>query len=260
MVMNFFKHAILSYKALYSFSDPKLYILIKVINPILQLIFFTLLASYVYQSNDLTPWVIGNAFLLSVLNAFFGVGNVILTERRFGTLILVITSASNNFFIFMSRAFFHIFDAFVTVTIGLTIGAVVFNVDFSDTNFFLLSIVIIISMFAAIGLGLLIGCLGLLIKDINLILNAFSSLLMIMTGALFSIQLLPPIIQYISYCLPLKRGIEASRMMVNGIYNNKLYELLLQEFLLGCIYMVMGFVLLKVIEKIARVNATLELD
>lgn len=127
MVARFFKQSLLSYKSLFGFLDPKVYFFVKIINPVFQLIFFSLLASFVYQTKDVTPWVIGNAFLLSMYNSMFGVGTVMVNERQFGTLASIIASPSNNFLIFVGRAFMHILDSALTVailTISILVGTV----------------------------------------------------------------------------------------------------------------------------------------
>ncbi|EJV74121.1 ABC transporter permease [Bacillus cereus] len=257
-VFRFFRQALISYKALFGFLDIKTYILVKIVNPIFQLIFFSLLAGYIANTKDVTPWIVGNAFLSSVYNALFGVGLVLLDERRFGTLKMVIASPSNNFFIFIGRSLIHLIDAIFTVILCLLVGALLFNIDFSQANIFLLLLIIFCSMFAAMGLGLLIGSFGLLIRDINLVLNTMASLLMILTGAQFPIKYLPYIFQDISRFIPITRGIEASKAVLHGESGFRVYQLIMEEFILGIIYMILGYISLRVIEKLAREKASLD--
>jgi len=259
MVARFFKHSLLSYKSLFGFLDPKVYFFVKVINPVFQLIFFSLLASFVYQTKDVTPWVIGNAFLLSMYNSMFGVGTVMVNERQFGTLASIIASPSNNFLIFVGRAFMHILDSALTVVIGFFVGYLFFGVDYSQTNFLLLTISIFVGMYAAMGLGLLIGSFGLIVKDMNLILNTVSMGLLILTGANFPLNELPDFVQKISYILPLTRSIEAARLIVAGEHSSIILNLMLQEIIVGTAYLLAGYYLLKILERKARNGATIDL-
>lgn len=259
VISRFFRQSMMSYKALFGFLSPKIYILVKVINPIFQLIFFSLLASYVYQTDDVTPWLIGNAFLLSMFNSLFGVGTVMANERQFGTLTSIIASPSNHFLIFVGRAFMHIIDASSTVLIGFAVGYIFFGIDFSQTNFLMLFITIFISMYAAMGIGLLIGSIGLIVKDMNLILNTVSMGFMILTGANFPLSELPYFIQYISYSIPITRSIEAGRLIVAGGGSTSLFTLMVKEVMIGTIYIIIGYYLLKVLERKAREGADMDL-
>ncbi|MBJ8107563.1 MULTISPECIES: ABC transporter permease [Bacillus cereus group] len=257
--IRFFRQSILSYKALFGFLDPKIYFLVKVINPIMQLVFFSLIARYIHHTSDITPWVIGNAFLLSIYNALFGVGTVMVSERSFGTLQLVVASTANNFLIFIGRAFIHIFDATATVIIGLTVGYLFFELDFSNTNFLLLIICIIITMFSSIGVGLLLGSMGLVSRDLNLIMNTAVFVLMIFSGAQFPISNLPLLLSKVSYYIPITRGIEASRLIIDGNITVHVFNLLGGEALIGIIYMMLGYFTLRIFEYISKKKATLDI-
>ncbi|MBG9792693.1 hypothetical protein ABD76_09385 [Paenibacillus dendritiformis] len=258
ILVRFFRQSVLSYKALFGFLDPKVYLTVKVVNPIMQLIFFTLLARFAYNASDVTPWVIGNAFLLSVYNSLFGVGMVMVSERHFGTLKLVIASTTNNFLIFIGRAFIHVFDASITVLIGLTIGFIFFGLDFSNTNFLMLILSILVTMFSSMGMGLFLGSIGLVARDLNLIMNTIFFTLMIFTGAIIPISSLPVLLSEVPYFLPITRGIEASKLIIDGQISSKIVELLLIEFFIGFCYLIIGYISLKLFERIARKSASLD--
>ncbi|MGD6874227.1 ABC transporter permease [Sutcliffiella horikoshii] len=259
ILTRFFRQSILSYKALFGFYDPKIYFLVKVVNPIMQLIFFVMIAKYIHGSNDITPWVLGNAFILSMYNALFGVGAVMISERSFGTLSLVVVAPANKFLIFTGRAFIHILDACTTVIIGLVTSYLIFDVDFSNTDFKFLALCILITMISAMGIGLFIGSIGLITRDINLILNTSFFVLMIFTGAQFPLGNLPDILQSIPYFLPLTRGIEASRLVVGGDTSINVIYLLGVELLIGLIYTLIGYYALIVFENISRKKASLDI-
>ena len=257
-MVRFLRQSLLSFKALNGHLNIKMIIFDKVFNPVMQLIFFTMLAKFVYHTDDVTPWVIGNAFLLSVYNSIFGVGAVMVNERSFGTLKLVIASTANKFLVFTGRAFMHVIDGLVTVIIGLVAGALLFHCDFSNTNFWLFTLCVFVSMFAAMGMGLLVGSIGLVASDINLILNLSMFIIFIFTGAEFPLSKLPAFLYSAAYLLPITRGIEASRLIVSGHINSHVYHLIAMEFVVGVVYVLIGYFVLKYMENLAKKHAALD--
>ncbi|QNO15871.1 ABC transporter permease [Alkalicella caledoniensis] len=259
IIGRFFRQSILSFKSLFGWLDPKIYVLVKVINPIFVIMFFSLLAKYTYGVDDVTPWVIGNSFLLCTYNAIFGVGNVLAIERVFGTLKIVIASPSNKFLVFVGRAFMHIIDAVITVLIGLIAGALIFGVSFKGVNFPLFALNIFVAMFAASGLGLMIGSFGLWIRDMNLLMNTAAMGLLALTGANFPIEMFPNIIQKVCYGLPVTRSIKAAALLMDGGSRDMVYRLMSQEIVVGIIYTTLGYVLLKIMERVAKNTASLDI-
>lgn len=258
-IERFFRQAWLSFKALFGWVQPKIYFFVKIVNPILQLIFFCLLAKYVYNTNNLTTWVIGNSFLLCIYNCIFGICGNLSAERFYGTLKMVIASPANKFTTFFQRGSVHIIDAASTVIIGLFAGVVFFNVSFKGVNLLTLLVVTLIAMFAATGLGLLLGTFGLLTSSMNLIMNIVAMLLLTLCGANFPIEKFPYAVQQISYCLPLTRSIKAANLIMQGKGISSVTSLMIGEFIIGIIYIVLGYLLLIAIENLARRKATLDI-
>ncbi|MBM7616198.1 ABC transporter permease [Alkaliphilus hydrothermalis] len=257
-IQSFVRQSMLSFKSLFAWLDPKIYILVKVINPALQLMFFCILLSYVYKTDDLTPWVIGNAFILCTFNAMFGVGITLIAERFYGTLKMVIVSPTNSFVIFFARAFFHVLDASITVIVGLVVGFIFFNFRIPIENIPIFTLTLLCCMYAAACLGLLVGSFGLLVTDINMLLNIASMMLLFFSGANFPIDRLPVVLQKISYALPMTRSIEAGRLVASQGPIEAISKLIFMEFIVGTIYLVIGYVVLKILERVAYKNATLE--
>lgn len=69
----------------------------KSIESILPVTFFILLIKYSYSPVDVKNHIMNNSLLLGAYNAFFGVGFVMLQERRSGTLSLIVASTINKF-------------------------------------------------------------------------------------------------------------------------------------------------------------------
>lgn len=244
---------------MYSFVDVRVLILVKVLTPTFQMLFFCYLAQYVYQTDDMTNWVIGNAFMACIGSVFLGVGLVLMLERKFGTLKVIMATPTNRFMLLFSRTFFYIFDACFTVIVAFGIGALVFHIDFYGVNFFLLGLMILLAMFSAISFGMFFSAIGLVVRDINMIMNIGILGLITLSGANIPVASLPKFLQVISKALPITRSIEASRLLVSGGGQGEIYHLMVNEVLLGSIFLVLGYILYQVFEYLARKHATLDL-
>lgn len=261
--MDYIKRAlrksVVSYKGLFGMLSLQGYILIEVIGPILQLSFFAMIASYVYKTNDISPWIIGNAMVLTYMNAFFGVGAQFVQERFMGTLKLVIAVPANSFGVFMPRVILHTMDGMISVLIGLLAGAVFFGFRLPLEQWMPFLLVIIVASFSAMGLGLLIGSLGLLTRDVNLLLNLASMLLLSLTGANFDLSRLPVFLQAVSKILPLTRSIELARLIHGGSALSAHLDLFAGELLIGITFSLAGFITFKSLERVSRIKGTLDL-
>jgi len=113
--------------------------------------------------------------------------------------------------------------------------------------------------FSTAGLGLLMGCVGLITRNVMLINNTIYFLLLLFSGANIRIENLPKWMQVVSKYIPLTRGITSTRMIVNGAGLNDVRSLLLEEILIGIGFSVLGFVLFSTFETKAKKIGTLEI-
>ncbi|WIV12465.1 ABC transporter permease [Proteiniborus sp. MB09-C3] len=256
-----YRNGLYSFKGLYGFLKPEIYVLVKVINPIFQVLFFSLVAKHAYGNIDITPFVIGNAFVLCMYNAFFGVGVNLISERSVGTLKILIASPANKFKLFVSKSTFHILDGMITVFIGLLTGIVFLNlrIPLHTIPYFLISL--IAAIFTACSMGLFIGSIGLVTRDINLLLNLSSMLLMSLSGVNFPTEKLPFFLERISHILPLTNALKASRLLISPAIVS--YEAvgmyIFKELVIGVSYCIIAYITLKIMEGLAKNKATLDI-
>ncbi|MDK2866928.1 MAG: type transport system permease protein [Clostridiales bacterium] len=253
-----FRQAFLSYKAMYSYVNPTVFFLMMILNPTLQLAFFAFMVKFAYGSKDISPWIIGNAFLLASSNAIFIIGTLAVDERRAGTLMVVMGSPVNKFRLFISRSMFHIIDIGIRVVIGFMIGTLFFDFPISEISIFKLFLSIGSSMLSGLGFGLLIGSFALIITDMNMFLNTMEQVLILFTGAVFSVSKLPTELRWISEIVPLRRSIEASRLLL-GIDQSNFYHLIGDEILISMIMMILGYIAFEICSYLARKNASIDL-
>jgi len=259
MMKRFFSQAWLYFKAnnaAFSFEE---FISLQTAIPLLTLIFYCVLASYSFNTQDLTRWVVGNSFLLCMHTCIFGLGTTFTGERFYGRIRSIIVAPINKLTLVLQRGFFPIFVAVATVLIGFVVGSLIFGVDFTGINMGLFLLIAIVGMFAASGFGLLLSVFGLVTDGMHFVLNLSTYVLMIFCGANFPIEQLPKAVQVVSQVLPLTRSIEAANMLFEGVSTPVLTRLLLGEAALGTAYCLVGFVVIRVVERIAIQKATLEI-
>lgn len=223
--------------------------------------FFSLLANYVYKGEGLAGYVAANALLLCVLNSVFGIMSVITSDRRMGTLQLVVVSPANKMSLFIARSLFHIINGFVTAALGLFFGLLIFKLTLSIEQLLLLMFVWVVSIFAACGLGLVLASFTLWSVSMHLWSNLLANLLLLFSGANYPRTYMPDWMYSISNLFPLTRGVEATKLIVSGgITFEHIRTLMLQEFLLGIVFYLIGILLFYYAELLARKKGSMELD
>jgi ABC-2 type transport system permease protein len=258
MIKRFVIQAWLSFKgqqAAFSFEE---FVFFRTAYPLLTLVFYCVLAGYSFNTNNLTSWVVGNSFLLCINTCIFSLGNTFTSERYYGRIRSIIVSPVNKINVILHKSFFPCLIAFVTVLIGFCVGSLVFHVSLKDLDLGLFLIVLITAMFAASGFGMFIAVFGLITDQMHFILNLTSYILMIFCGANFPISQLPDKVSVLSKLLPLTRSIEAATMLFHEINIVELYGLLFEEIGIGILYIIISFIIIQLVEKIAVKRATFE--
>jgi ABC-2 type transport system permease protein len=247
----------LSYSARFSLISPFGYVAAKLGFPFFLMLFFVFLGKYVGFSNPLYI-VFGNILLIPASGSMSGVTYTIGDERTWGTLNYVLGSPAPRMPVFMGRAFFYIIDGFLTALLGLSIVIAIFHVSLSGINFPLLILSMFLLAISSSGLGFLFGSIALISRDGWIILNTFLSALYILVGVNFPVEALPHALQTISFGLPLTRGIMAARLAMQGAGWAQVSNLIAGEILVGFVYILIGYLCFRLIEKRSTVSGTLD--
>jgi ABC-2 type transport system permease protein len=259
-VLRFVRHSFLSYKALFGWLDPKVYFLVMILNPLSQLLFFAVLVNYVYEGEGLVGYIGANALILCVLNSVFGIMSVITSDRRMGTLQLVLAAPVNKIGLFLSRSIAHVLNGLFTSVLGLIFGILVFQITIPMEAIFPLISIWIISIFSACGLGLIIGCFSLWTPSMHLLANLLASSLLLLSGANYPQTIMPVWLSYFADFIPLTRGVELTKQILNdGNYSNVI-PLLSAELILGICFFIISLLFIKYAEHLSRVKGTMDLD
>jgi len=255
----FFEGAFFSYRALFHWLRPATYLASKVFAPLTMMIFFVFIGAYASGSNSASFYVIGNALIFTASSGIFGVTMSVGGERWNGTLPYLFGCPADRMAMFVGRALMHIFDGMLGVFIGLGWGVLLFGLDLSHTDPAALVITILITTFSTAGLGLLMGCLSLITRNVMLVNNTVYFLLLVFSGANIAVDKLPKWMQAISQVLPLTRGIASTRAIISGGKLMDILPMLREEILIGIVFIVLGYLMFKRFEIQAKKLGTLDI-
>lgn len=254
----FFDGALLSYIALFRWLRPMTYLASKVFGPLSYMLFFVFLGRFATGEANTSFYVVGNAIQMAATSGIYGVTMSITGDRWDGTLAYVFGAPANRLVVFLGRAFMHVIDGYIGVLLGFFWGVTLLGLDLSQTNLPVLALTILITTISTSGLGLLLGGLSMLTRNVMFVNNTVFFLLLLFSGANVNISTLPGWMQTISYSLPLTRGIAAARQIVDGAALSQVASLLGTELLFGLIYIALGFAFFRWFEYQAKRRGTLE--
>jgi ABC-2 type transport system permease protein len=254
----FWQGTLLSYIALFHWLRPTTYLASKILMPLAQILFFTILGIYATGRDSASFYVIGNAIQLAAVSGIYGVTMSIGGDRWNGTLPYLFGTPANRLVMFLGRSFVHILDGMLGVVIGLGWGVLLLGLDLSKADLPALGLTILVTTFSTSGLGLLMGCISLITTNVMFVNNSVYFLLLIFSGANIPVHSLPAWMQAISWALPLTRGIASARLLIAGADLSQVTRLLAGEFLLGAAYVALGYWLFRWFEMQAKARGTLE--
>jgi ABC-2 type transport system permease protein len=252
----FFRQSIFAYRALFGLIRPRDYLLIKILEPVLQVVLFSVLGTF--AGKDPAYFALGNAIRVASASGLFGCVSVMENERRCGTLLTVTASATPIAQTFIARSILQGLDGLTTVASSFLVGVLFFGLNFSQVHWGWMLLALIVTSYAISGLGILIATTGLLGIDVNYSMNFLYYALIVMCGVNFPVQSFPPAIQLVAKMLPLTHGLEAIRSIVAGNLEG-VPQVILIEAGLGLAYGILGYFMFRYVEFRARVLGTLEM-
>jgi ABC-2 type transport system permease protein len=254
----FYDGAMLSYMALFRWLQPMTYLASMVFAPLTYMLFFVFLGRFATGEDNASFYVIGNSIQMAASSGIYGVTMSITGDRWDGTLPYLFGAPANRLVIFVGRAFMHVINGYISVLLGFFWGITLLGLDLSQTNIGAMALTILVTSISTAGLGLLLGCLSLMTRNVMFVNNTVFFMLLLFSGANIDITTFPAWMQSISYALPLTRAIVAARQIVAGADLSQVANLLGTELLYGAIYIVLGYSLFTWFEKQAKQRGTLE--
>jgi ABC-2 type transport system permease protein len=253
----FFLGGLMSYRALFGFISPWLFIPTLVITPLFQILLFVYIGRTVKLQTD-EFYVIGNALQYVAVPCLFAMTQTIAGERYQQTLGYILITPAGRLQLFLGRSLPVILNGALVAAISLLVAGALLGIDIPTSAFGPLLVVVLVTAFSCTGLGLVNAGIGFRVRENAVLSNILFGLLLIFSGANVDVDSLPQWMQAISQAAPLTHGIEAARRVADGSGLGDVSGLVLAELLVGTIYAVIGYGIVRFMEWQSRVHATLE--
>jgi ABC-2 type transport system permease protein len=253
----FFVGGLISFRALFSFLRPEIYIPSMLVAPIFQILLFV----YIGRSAGLESdefYVVGNAIQYAAVPCLFAMIFTIAGERYQRTLGYLLVTPAPRLPLFLGRAVPVVVNGFFVATFSLAVGSAIVGVDLPASSYAPLAVAAFVSAFSCTGFGLLGAGAGLLVREQAVLANILFGLLLVFTGANVPVGDLPSWMQSISQILPFTHGIEAGRKIAGGAALGDVAGLLGAEAAIGLAYTMLGYAFIRGAERASRRFATLE--
>jgi ABC-2 type transport system permease protein len=256
-VRIFFLGGLFSYRALFQWISPLLYVTTMLGSPLFQILFFAYLGRFAGLQDD-TYFVVGNAIQVSAMAGIYGMTMTIANERQFGTLSALLATPANRIALFLGRALPVIVNGLVVSAFGFTVGLLFLDFSLSAGAVLPLAIVVVVTVASCTALGMLLGSIGLRARDVFFASNLVYFLMLLVCGVNVPVDVLPGWLQAIGSAVPLTHGIEAAREVVGGASLGDVSDLVLTELVIGIAYTATAFMLFRLFEVEGRRRASLE--
>lgn len=253
----FFVGGRISYRALFNWISPVVYVTTMLGSPLFQILFFTYLGRYAEAEDDLF-YIVGNAVQVSAMAGVYGMTMGIANERQFGTLASLLATPANRLAIFAGRAVPYVVHGVLVSGFGFATGWVLLDFRPADGSMPALLLVVVLTVASCVALGMLIGSIGLRARDVFFASNLVYFLMLLVCGVNIPVEVLPGWLEAIGRGVPLTHGIEAAREIAAGAPLADVWRLVLAEALIGLAYAAAAFALFRFFESESRRRATLD--
>ncbi|MCP9486686.1 MAG: ABC transporter permease [Gaiellaceae bacterium MAG52_C11] len=253
----FFVGGRISYRALFNWISPVMYVTTMLGSPLFQILFFTYLGRYAGSRSD-DFFIVGNAVQVSAMAGIYGMVMGIANERQFGTLTPLLATPANRLAVFAGRALPNIVNGLVVSSFGFAASWLLLDFSPDAASLPALAFVVVVTVVSCTALGMLIGSIGLRARDVFFAANLVYFLMLLFCGVNVDVDSLPGWMEAIGRSVPLTHGIEAARRVVEGATLGDVRGLIVTEALIGIAYAVAAYVLFRFFEAESRRRASLE--
>ena len=253
----FFVGGAISYRALFNWIRPGMYVTTMLGSPLFQILFFTYLGRYTASEPE-SFFIVGNAVQVAAMSGIYGMTMGIANERQFGTLSPLLATPASRPALFLGRALPFIANGLVVSAFGFAVGVVLLDFSPAAGSVPALALVVLVTTISCTALGMLIGSIGLRARDVFFAANLVYFLMLLVCGVNVAVDQLPGWLSAIGRCVPLTHGIEAAREVAAGSSLGDVSGLVATEAFIGLVYATAAYVLFRVFEAEGRRRASLE--
>jgi ABC-2 type transport system permease protein len=248
---------LISYRALFNWIRPSIYIPTMLGAPLFQILFF----SYLGRSRGLESdafFVVGNAVQACSMSSVYAATMTIANERWTGTLSPLLASPGNRAALFLGRSVPLVANGLFVSAFGFGAARLLLRFHPAVSVVPTLGLVVLVTVCACTAFGLLLGSIGLRSRDVLFAANLAYFLMLLFCGVNVPLGELPGWIQAVGRVLPLTHGIEAARKVAAGATLGDVAGLVVTELGIGVAYAAAAFALFRYFEAAGRRRASLE--
>ena len=207
-----------------NWTDPLLFGIYAIAKPVSAALILVVMYSIVAQGgpgHPLFPYMyVGNAFYIYVGAVLIGISWAIVADREeYGTLKYIAAAPLLMAWYLLGRGMARTIIGTISVVVTLAIGVLFLQVPISlpAVDWPLFGVAMGSGLTGLMLMGLLLAGVSFLIaRHAGFIGEAVAGALYLFTGAIFPLEVLPPILQPIGYLLPLTYWLEAIRRALLG--------------------------------------------
>jgi ABC-2 type transport system permease protein len=248
---------VIAYRALFNWTRPGMFVGTLLVGPLFQLLFFAYLGRQLQVAGD-RFYIVGNAVLTSSLACVFGGTMAVSNERRYGTLGHLLLSPRSRTAVFWGRVLPYAGNGLLIAAVTLTAGALLLGLRVPAAALPGLALALAAGSLACGFFGLTLGALGLRFRDVWVVSNIASALLLLLTGVNVPSAALPGWMAAIGDWLPITHAASAARDLAAGQSLASVAPDLGRELLIAVVYAAVAAVLLRVFEAESRRTASLD--
>lgn len=205
-------------------------------------------------SNYMGYIVIGVLIYAFTVSTLLNVSRSLITEKRMGTLESLMLAPYNRGMYFLAYMGAQVLHTLAELVMTLPI-LLLLKIQLQSFNLIEFFIVFALMIYSFLGLSLLLANIMLYTSDTYISQNTLFTFMFLICGVNFPITYLPKFVQTIANFIPLTHVIQLFRaVLLRGetifIYKENIVYLLIT----GSIYVIIGFLLLSRVEKIALEN------
>jgi ABC-2 type transport system permease protein len=253
----FFYGGVTSFRALFGWLSPWIYIPSLLVAPVFQILLFAYIGRQTNTNSD-EFYVIGNALQYTAIPCIFAMGHTIEGERWQQTLGYVLVTPAKRLPLFLGRSLPVIANGALASAFALVVGGLILGISIPSSAVLPIALVIVVTSAACTGLGLTIAAIGFLVRETATLNNIVFGLLLVFCGVNVRLEDLPGWMSTIAQGLPLTHGIEAARRLAGGASLSEVAGLVAAEASIGAAYALLGYGLIRALEGLSRRRGTLE--
>lgn len=185
--------------------------------PLTQMVFFAFVVQLGHGGAAQVAYTaVGNAVATVTYSSVFSVCQTTDSEKQQGTMEHLLVTPANRLALYFGRGLIPILISLATVGVGLTYAALLFGVVIPPSTIPSLVVSVVLTGFAMVGFGLLLGGVALYLRTSIILGNIFLFVGLLLSGVNFPLSGLPLPLQWAGDALPLTWGVAAIRGAILG--------------------------------------------